>query len=428
MVTETLPSARAPYIIALVAAVFLAGCAAQAAPANVPVLRMVVIMSRHGVRSPSSGSVRALRGYSSSPWPTWSVKPEYLTSHGAALMRELGSYYRNFYGTRLGLGARGCPPNGSVFVWADVDERTRATGEAIVQGFAPDCAIAVRHATGREDTLFDPQPRPGSVDEAESNAALLGAVGGNLEALTEAFAPAFATLERVLGCAPNVAGRSPCKEISQVPTTVVNARGGQLASVSGGLDMASDAAENLLLAYTDGHADVGWGRIDHAALVQLLALHVLSERLEHNRYASQVHSSNILTHILQTLQEGERGMPVSGTRVPLKARFVFFSGHDTQEAEFAGILGLSWLVPGDQLDDTSPGSAIVFELYASPDGSAFVRTYFIEQSLDDMRAGNGAKPLRVPIYVPGCPGFDCPFAAFSRIVTAAVDPSFVRSW
>src|ERR1700677_1625323 len=45
-------------------------------------LKFVVMVSRHGVRSPT-GKPGQLNQYSAQPWPTWSVPPGYLTEHGA---------------------------------------------------------------------------------------------------------------------------------------------------------------------------------------------------------------------------------------------------------------------------------------------------------------------------------------------------------
>jgi 4-phytase/acid phosphatase len=415
-------------IIRLLAIVFVASLWTQAMAAAAPPasqLRMVIVLSRHGVRSPTHPA--ELQAYAAQTWPTWSGKPGNLTEHGAALMQQFGAYYRRTYGAALAIGERACPPPGSVFVWADVDQRTRATGDAVLAGFAPGCNIAVGHAPADPDPLFDPLPGIGVVNKAEAMASVLGAVGGNLNGLTTAYGGAFATMESALGC------ESPatCKQISTVPTTVANDGDGGLAGLSGGLDMAGDVAENMLLEYTNGNADVGWGRVDHARLLQLLQLHVLGKKLEHgSRYSARAHSSNIMTHILQTLEEGATGRAVPGTRVPARSRFVFLSGHDTQLAELSGLLGLSWLIDGDQLNDTPPGSALIFELHAAPRAGAqpFVRTFFAEQSLDAMRAGHGESPLRVPVYVPGCPALDCPFATFRTIVTAAVDPRFVAPW
>ena len=409
-----------------IAAAILSCTAAAAAAGPSPQssgLRMVVIVSRHGVRSPTHPT--ELQAYARDPWPAWSGRPGDLTQHGALLMEQFGTFYRRFYGPMLGMAATGCPSRASVFIWADVDQRTRATAEALLKGFAPGCGIVVGHSPRDPDPLFDPLPGMGVVNKAESSAAVLGAVGGSFGGLTDAYGSTFATLEQVLGCA--AAG---CKQIAQVPTTVVNDGDGGLASISGGLDMAADAAENLLLEYTDGHATVGWGRVDRARLLELLQLHVLAKRLEHNRYTARAHSSNIMAHILQTLDEGVSGATVAGTRIPPRSRFVFISGHDTQLAELSGLLHLSWLIEGDQLNDTPPGSALVFELHGPARAGAqpFVRTFFTAQSLDAMRAGEGQNPLRVPVYVAGCPAFDCPFATFSRIVKAAIDPAFVLPW
>ncbi|MBV8197455.1 MAG: histidine-type phosphatase [Candidatus Eremiobacteraeota bacterium] len=385
-------------------------------------LRMVVVVSRHGVRSPTHPD--ELAAYARQPWPKWSGTPGDLTARGASLMQQFGAAYRQRYGPALGLGTSGCPPAGSVFIWADVDQRTKATGKAVAQGFAPGCNIAVGYAPKDPDTLFDPLPGVGTVDKAESTAAVMAAAGGNLNTLTQENASTFALMERVLGCT----GPSSCKKISSDPTTVDNSGDGGLASLNGGLDEAGDVAENLLLEYTDGHADVGWGRVDHTTLVQLLKLHELGKEIEHNRYAARAHSSNIMVHaVLQTLQEGATDRPVAGTRVPAQSRFVFFSGHDTQLAEFAGLLRISWQIPGDARNDTPPGSAVIFELHKRPGGADFVRTFFTAQSLDAMRAGNGEDPLRVPIHIPGCPSLDCPFATFNRVVNSAIDPKFVMA-
>jgi 4-phytase / acid phosphatase len=394
---------------------------ALGAPANAAGLRMVIVLSRHGVRSPTHPD--ELHAYARQPWPAWEVRPGELTPRGAMLMQQFGSAYRRWYGAALGLAAGGCPQNGSVFVWADVDQRTRASGDAILRGFAPGCGITVGHASGDPDTLFDPLPGVGVVNKIESSASVLGAVGGGFNGLTQAYGANFTTLEQILGC-----NGVNCKQVSAVPTTIANDGDGGLATLSGGLDMAADVGENLLLEYTDGHPEVGWGRADHSRLLQLLQLHVLAKRLEHNRYAARAHSSNITAHILQTLEEGATGRGVAGTRVPAQTRFVFISGHDTQLAELSALLRLSWLVKGDQLNDTPPGSALIFELHQSTSGAAFVRTFFAAQQLDAMRAGDGRNPAKVAVYLPGCPSFDCPFATFSRIVRSAIDPAFVTPW
>ena len=103
-------------------------------------------------------------------------------------------------------------------------------------------------------------------------------------------------------------------------------------------------------------------------------------------------------------------------------------GHDTNLEAFAGMLRLRWFVPGYQPNDAPPGGALVFEVHRAGGAPAFVRTFFVTQSLDQMRALSHDPPARVVVYVPGCPGFDCPLATFDRIVGAAVDSAFVGPW
>jgi 4-phytase/acid phosphatase len=229
-------------------------------------------------------------------------------------------------------------------------------------------------------------------------------------------------MERVLGCTT----ATRCKQISSVPTTIANDGDGGLAGVNGGLDMAGDVAENLLLEYVDGHPNVGWGRVNHVTLIQLLQLHQIGKELEHNRYAARAHSSNIVAQIQRGLEQGATGKSVAGAKFPAAARFVFLSGHDTQLAELSTMFGLGWLVKGDQRNDTPPGSALVFELHQpAGGGEPFVRTYYSVQTLEAMRTVHGENPERVPVYVPGCPGYDCPFSTFSAVVAASIDPNFV---
>ena len=129
-----------------IATLFVAALWTQAAAVAAPSpsqLRMVIVLSRHGVRSPTHPA--ELQAYAAQTWPAWPGKPGNLTEHGALLMQQFGAYYRRTYGESLAIGEHGCPPAGSIFVWADIDQRTRATGDAVLAGLAPGCNIPVHH-------------------------------------------------------------------------------------------------------------------------------------------------------------------------------------------------------------------------------------------------------------------------------------------
>src|ERR1700687_804561 len=98
-------------------------------------LQQVVILSRHGVRSPLSTNA-SMAVYAAKQWPDWPVPPGYLTPHGKELMRILGGYYRDYY-AHSGLLHTGRCDADEVYIWADTDERTLRTAEGLVAGIAP---------------------------------------------------------------------------------------------------------------------------------------------------------------------------------------------------------------------------------------------------------------------------------------------------
>jgi 4-phytase/acid phosphatase len=412
-------------LIAVLGTACVAPAHAQSAAPATAELHMVVIVSRHGVRSPTDPA--ELAGYSAHPWPAWDVPPGDLTAHGAAAMTQFGAAYRAYYASLGVFPKSGCPAADSVFVWADVDERTKATGSALLAGLAPRCGFTAHDAGTPVDPLFHALPALGKADATASAASLAGSFGSNPQALVPAYALAFRKLDAILGCAAG-----SCTPISTVPSAVVASKKTGLAEVQGAVDLASTAVEDFILAYTDGRplSDVGWGNVDRATLLELSQLHVLKFLINtETPYTARVQGSNLLAHVAATIDQGATGHRDDRTRVPLDARFAAFVGHDTNLEALAGMLRLRWLLPGYQVNDTPPGSALVFEVYRAAAGAQpFVRVFFTAQSLDAMRLLAPDPPLRTPVFVPGCPALDCPLQTFERVARDAIDPAFVGTW
>ena len=110
-------------------------------------LQKVVIVTRHGVRAPTI-STAELDSWSSRPWPAWNEPMGNLTARGAELAKLLGHYHRGYLVAEQLLPEQGCPPRGSVYVYADLDEPTRSTAEALIDGMAPGCGLTVSQQAG----------------------------------------------------------------------------------------------------------------------------------------------------------------------------------------------------------------------------------------------------------------------------------------
>jgi 4-phytase/acid phosphatase len=208
-----------------------------------------------------------------------------------------------------------------------------------------------------------------------------------------------------------------------------------LVDLKSPLGTAATMAENLLLEYTEGmdKAQVGWGHVDMNKLRELLQLHTASADIERRTsYIARVQSSNLISHILNSVQQAVAQKPVAGALSRPTDRLLILVGHDTNLSNVSGALGLSWLIDGRR-DDTPPGGALVFELWKNTQKSSFsVRTFYTAQTLDQMRNATPLNaenpPERVPVYVPGCGLSDtsCEWNGFQRALLTGIDSQFVE--
>jgi 4-phytase/acid phosphatase len=383
-------------------------------------LKYVVIVSRHGVRSPT-GKTDQLNQFSSLPWPAWSVPPGNLTEHGAKLMTLFGAYDRAYLVKQALLAPSGCGDAGHITILADSDQRTRETGKALASGLMPGCPMDVQAlAEGTPDPLFHPlavaatQP-----DKQIATAALAGRIGNDPSGLVEAYRPQLQAMEDVL----TGTGPSPKMSLFDIPSSIAPGKSDHLVDLRGPLGTAATMAENLLLEYTEGMPQVGWSRVDEHKLRELMQLHTASADLERRTpYLARAQSAPMLGRILDSMQQAITQKPVSGALGRTSDRLLLLVGHDTNLTNIAGALDLSWLIDGRR-DDTPPGGALVVELWQSGNRSTYsVRLFYTAQTLNQMRNATPLSlddaPERVPVFIPGCSRADmsCDWSAFQSLV------------
>jgi 4-phytase / acid phosphatase len=426
--------------------IFLAATAATAetpdTPSAAPKLRFAVVLTRHGVRSPT-WTLPDLNEYSSQPWPDWGVAPGNLTPHGSKLMTLFGSYYRLYFSAAGLLHSTGCEDARGVHIRADAESRTLETGRALAAGMMPECGVNVRSVTGGKDPLLSPLSADiGKPDRALAAASISGRIGANPKALVGVYQQAFDTLREVLfGCAAGPscpAEEKPGKRsVLKQPSSLEGGKGDHAADLQGPLRIGSSLSEDFLLEYANGMEgkDLGWGRLDEGKLLEIMRLHAAyADLARQTSYIARVQGSNLLSHILHSMEQAVNDAPVTGSVGEVGDRVLVIIGHDTNISNVAGVLGISWLLDGYQRDDTPPGGALVFELWQQAPGDMAVRTYYVAQSLEQMRKAAPltleSPPLKSPIFVPGCGTSDekmaCPWKAFQHTIESAIDPAFVK--
>ncbi|MFI5356571.1 MAG: histidine-type phosphatase [Opitutales bacterium] len=420
-----------PVVLLLVALV----APGRAAPPDSD-LRLVVMLTRHGVRSPLYTN-EDLGQFAAQPWPDWSVPKGFLTPHGRQQMTLLGAYCRALY-VSAGLLSGAPPADRSVVCFrTDSDQRTRETAHDFAAGLLPGVTVEPQaRPQNRLDPLFRAAQLPiGHPDRTLGAAAVAGSIGGDQTAMLQALAPEFATLHRVLfGDAAPAPGK---QDVRNLTAMITPGTADHTVSLDGPLHTAMQITDNLMLEYAEGMpmAQVGWGRLTPADLTQLIRLHSLYFNLAHATfYPAQVQASDLASHILLTLEQAANSRPTAGAFGSPQNKLVVLVGHDTNLISLGGLLGLSWWLPGTQPNPLLPGGALVFELrQRRSDHQFFIRTYYLSQTLEQTRNLDlltlDHPPARAPIFIPGCstagPGYDAPLAAFAALTHRVVNPDFV---
>lgn len=440
---------RSALVLSLAAILCVAGCAApsragrtQSADVSATQhwqLESVVIVSRHGVRSPTR-TKPPLQQLSPQPWPTWPVQPGQLTARGAALVEQMGRYYGAWLREQRVLPAGTCPASGEVYAWADVDQRTRLTGDALLRGIAPGCGLTAAHQASldKADPVFhatesgvcalDPQQARRAIDER------LGA--GGLASLSSTYAATLGRMSDVLQfrASPSCI-QSPqpdqCR-YEALPNQVQIDETGRHLRLDGPLGIASTVSEVFLLEYAQGlpAGQVAWGRITGDADWQRLlqAHNAQFDLMAKTPYLAQRKGTPLLADVTAALEQAS-----SGTHAPTGNRVYLLGAHDTNLANLAGMLQLDWTLP-DQPDDTPPGGALVFSRWRDPVTAIdYVTVELVYQSLEQLRnltaLSLAVPPKHIPLAIPACKdpahGNACRLQDFSRVVKQSLAPDCV---
>lgn len=390
-------------------------------------LRYVLVLSRHGVRSPT-GKAPQYDRYSTGEWPKWPVEPGYLTPHGFQLMQIFGAFDRAQFASQGILKAEGCSDAGNITIYADSDQRTRETGKALAEGLMPGCGMQVTALPeGTNDPVFHTHPEGSTKSEAAlAVAAIAGRIGNDPANITEAYRQQIGYLDHILEtCGTASPGKPSRTSLFDIPATLTTGSGDHLADLRGPLYTSSTLSENLLLEYTEGmnDSDVGWGCVHKPELESILQLHAAAvDFTQRTAVTAHAQASNLLDLIGLSLEQAASGRAIRGAKGKPTDHALFLVGHDTNIENIAGTLNLTWIIDGRR-DDTPPGGALVFELWqARATHRSYVRLFYTAQTLDQMRNGERLSlnnpPQRVPVFIPGCSTEDmsCPLSGLKKLL------------
>lgn len=391
-------------------------CAALAAIANTATaatLERVVLVERHGVRSPTRSNDE-LAQYAEQAWPVWPVAPGELTPHGAEALTRMGEGLRAVYAPLL--DASGC----GFFVWSDsADSRTRQSGDAVAKGLAPSCTGRTSHGKeGEDDPLFDAiDAKACPVDPNRAQQSIEARLAAMLKRDARAYAGGRRAMQNILTPKADPAQcRDGAQKICRIAGGDNKVTGMRL---EGPLNLGSTLSEVMLLEYGQG-MPAGWGRANKPTIATALNLHNLySDVVRRNPYLASRRGSHLMRAILNTLEE-KPDRELVKANMPADSRILLFLGHDTNLANMSGLLDTPWTLPG-QPDVTAPDTAIAFEVWRDDAGARRVKLRVFYQTMDQLRdltRFDAAHPVpSVALNMPGCSKDGCSLSDFRARLT-----------
>ncbi|MFH2503797.1 histidine-type phosphatase [Klebsiella indica] len=398
--------------------------ASHAAPAEASryELEKVVMLSRHGVRPQTDTA--GLEAATGKKWPEWSVPDGFLTGHGYAGMLTQGAYQLAAWRAQgLPVGKpTSCPKPGSVWLWAAPDQRTRATGEALLDGMFPGCGLAIHVTKNQHDPLFDTiemgiaRPNEDAVYQQVKER-----IGSSAQAQKK-YAAAVADLRHAV-CADD---RKSCAFLDNEWNVKINEKG--KVKLSGPVSKGASIGETIRLQYSENLplSEVAFGQVKNAQDVnRLMALHaakydLISDTPEYARHGGSL----LMRQLIAALSSGTKASDNASQNTHLQSPLVIFVGHDSNIAQIQTMLGFNWQLPVYPRNDIPPGGSLIMARYLDKKtGERFVRLTFSARTLDQWRQLsplNEHNPLPVAEFkYPGCRettlGELCPLNTFVRL-------------
>ena len=121
-------------------------------------LNRVVVLSRHNIRSPLSGSGSLLGDITPHDWFEWTSNPSELSLRGAMLETLMGQYFRLWLESEGLFPVNYQPEDGAVRFYANAKQRTLATARYFSAGLLPVAVIPVESHVEYDtmDPVFNP--------------------------------------------------------------------------------------------------------------------------------------------------------------------------------------------------------------------------------------------------------------------------------
>ena len=420
---------------------FLVTLLTQCASASGDSPSHVIVVSRHGVRTPFSPTGGDLETNTFQPyskhwqefpvtkesWGVPSIKGQLLTDHGKVVITRMGSYFNTYYNALL--STQDCK---DYFFYADDCTRDLQTATAFFKGLSNKCAESGgidQISTEGAKTLFNQgavQTEQCGLPPKEEINALVGGSANNYQAYKSAHTTFVSNVQDVIACCSNT---KLCKHNGAQPCTLsditMQYTGQYYAAINGSVYLSGYFASYFMLAALN---NMTLGLPSNPRKLSQVTdwYHWSSSTLNvvDGASSSPSFASTLASHVLASLQQASTGEQVDGLLHTPATKLIYMAGHDTNLVLLRTLLDLTWLANGWRRDDPSPGGMLLFELYDNGIGGHDVEIVFQVATPTQIRnaeiLSESNPPSRTPVLLPGCRTLRCPLTNFTSIVLDAI--------
>ncbi|MBQ3667969.1 MAG: glucose-1-phosphatase [Clostridia bacterium] len=344
-------------------------------------LDRVVLLSRHSIRSPMSGSGSVLNEITPHEWFAWTSKPSELSLRGAILETMMGQYFRLWLENEGFFPENYQPEDGAVRFYANAKQRTQATARYFSAGLLPVAQVPVEmHAAyDTMDDTFNPVLHFVTDEYTRDAISQIAEAGGadGLKGLHAKERDALSLLIEVTDMEKSDAYMSgKFGDLMSDEMEIVLEAGKEPAMV-GALRRGTSVADALILQYYEepdalkaafGHAlsDEDWRLI-----------HSIADTYSEALFGAPILAVNLANPLLREIRSE---LTAEGRR------FSYLCGHDSNLCSVLASLGVEEYLLPDAVEQRTPvGSKVVFERWLDKDGEAWYRVSLIYQNTRQLR-------------------------------------------
>ena len=340
-----------------------------------------VVLSRHNIRSPMSGSGSVLSEITPHTWFPWTSAPSELSVRGGALETIMGQYFRQWLEEEGLFPENYQPEEGAVRFYANSKQRTIATATFFSAGLLPvgDTFVEWHAEYDTMDPVFSPSLSFLTPSYEEDILSQIGETGGGagLEGLREELQDAISLLIDVTDMEESESYQAGAfGNLLEDPTEIILEEGKEPAS-RGPIRTATSVADALILQYYE-EPDAKKAAFGHELTDDDWALmHSIVDKYTETLFAAPL----VSVHVAHPLLEEIRSELLADGR-----EFSFLCGHDSNIASVLGALGVKDYTLSDTVEQKTPiGVKLVFARYLTPEDEAYYTVSLVYQSTQQLR-------------------------------------------